>query len=117
LNNPAAVESVMSAWLEATQWLVGEYLFMPDHVHFFCAPGVMHPESVKKWSRYWKRISGIRHSEIKHQWQTDVWDTQMRDYSHYEEKLSYVRQNPVRAGLVSAWEEWPFRGRIHTFRW
>jgi len=26
-------------WLnEATAWLVGDFLLMPDHVHFFCAP-------------------------------------------------------------------------------
>jgi len=28
-----------SVWREATAWLVGRYVIMPDHVHLFAAPG------------------------------------------------------------------------------
>jgi hypothetical protein len=24
----------------------------------------------------------------------------------------YVRDNPVRAGLVESWEDWPYRGEV-----
>jgi putative transposase len=38
-----------SVWLnEATAWLVGDYLLMPDHVHFFC--GLRDSRfTVKRW--------------------------------------------------------------------
>jgi hypothetical protein len=47
----------------------------------------------------------------------DVRDTQMRDANHYTEKLSYMRQNPVRKELAGHWEEWPHRGVLHVIRW
>ena len=117
LNNTAAIQSLQLAWKEATQWRVCEFLCMPDHLHFFCVPGVMHPESVNKWCCYWKRMASRHFTAIKGQWQMDVWDTQMRNADHYTEKLSYMRQNPVRKGLVSHWEDWPHRGVLRVIRW
>lgn len=117
LDNPEAVAALQAAWQEATQWSVGEFLCMPDHVHLFCTPGVVHPESIKHWCRYWKRVASQCHPPLKGRWQMDVWDTQMRDVEHYDEKLSYMRQNPVRKGLVPTWEGWPYRGVIHEIRW
>jgi putative transposase len=117
LNNTAAVNAVRLSWQEAAQWRVGEFLCMPDHLHLFCVPGVPQPESVKHWCRYWKRQAGQHLPALKGQWQMDVWDTQMRDADHYTEKLSYMRQNPVRRGLAGHWEDWPHRGVLHTIRW
>jgi putative transposase len=117
LDNAAAVEALHLAWRDATQWQVGEFLCMPDHLHLFCVPGVPHPENVKTWCRYWKRLASQHHPALKGQWQMDVWDTQMRDADHYTEKLSYMRQNPVRKGWVRHWEEWPHRGVLRAIRW
>ncbi len=41
----------------------------------------------------------------------------MRDRKHYDEKLSYVRMNPVRKGLVQNPPDWPFQGEIHPIIW
>jgi putative transposase len=49
-------------------------------------------------------------------WQRDFWDTQMRDREHYDEKLAYVRMNPVRKGLVATPEEWPYQGVVHPIK-
>ena len=35
-----------SAWATAKSWLVGRYVIMPDHIHLFCAPGTIPPESL-----------------------------------------------------------------------
>ncbi len=50
-------------------------------------------------------------------WQRDFWDTQMRSRTHYDEKWSYVRMNPVRRGLAYASEEWPFQGEVFPLAW
>ncbi len=50
-------------------------------------------------------------------WQRDFWDTQMRSREHYEEKLAYVRMNPVRKKLVRTPEEWPYQGVINELAW
>ena len=116
-NNKPAHEALLDAWKNSIQWRVGLYLLMPDHVHLFCVPGVEDPESVSDWAAYWKRLSGLRESCLTGVWQRDVWDTQMRTLAHYEEKLSYVRMNPVRKGLASRPEEWPFSGTVNNIFW
>jgi REP element-mobilizing transposase RayT len=50
-------------------------------------------------------------------WQRDFWDTQMRSREHYEEKLAYVRMNPVRKALARTPEEWPYQGVINELAW
>jgi putative transposase len=117
LGEAEAVQAVQQAWRETDQWRVGEFLFKPEHVHFFCVPGVPQPESVKLWCRYWKRLASQYYPSLKGKWQMDVWDTQMRNADQYTEKLSYMRQNPVRRSLARNWEEWPYKGVLHVIRW
>jgi REP element-mobilizing transposase RayT len=50
-------------------------------------------------------------------WQSDCWDTQMRNGAHYHERWEYVRQNPVRKGLVNRPEDWPWQGTLNELRW
>jgi REP element-mobilizing transposase RayT len=50
-------------------------------------------------------------------WQTDCWDTQLRDARHYDEKWEYVRANPVRRGLAPTPEAWPYQGCLNELRW
>lgn len=50
-------------------------------------------------------------------WQRDFWDTQMRNRRHYDEKLAYVRMNPVRKGLCRTPEAWPYRGAVFPIKW
>jgi putative transposase len=45
-------------------------------------------------------------------WQKTFFDHVLRSAESYTEKWHYVRENPVRAGLVKRWEDWPFRGEI-----
>jgi hypothetical protein len=36
----------------------------------------------------------------------------IRNTESYAQKWDYVRENPIRAGLVSPTEDWPFQGEI-----
>ena len=110
-------KAILQAWECSDQWNVGSYMIMPDHLHFFCIPGVLHPLGIERWCKYWKgqyrRICNIK-STI---WQMDCWDTQVRSYDHYVEKAAYVRMNPVRKKLVDKSENWPYQGEIKPIRW
>ncbi len=117
LDNAPSQSAITNAWRTATHWRVGNYTIMPDHIHFFCAPGIPDYPSVQKWVGFWKRLAGQNDSKLKCVFLDDCWDTQMRDLAHYEEKLSYARLNPVRKELVKEWEEWPFRGNIFDVEW
>ena len=45
-------------------------------------------------------------------WQRGFFDHLIRNTESYAQKWDYVRENPIRAGLVSTTEDWPFQGEI-----
>ena len=110
-------DAIRLAWKQARQWSVGPYTLMPDHVHLFCVPGVPHPEGIKIWVGYWKRLVSVSNPHLKDVWLRDTWDTQMRSREHYSEKCSYVAMNPVRRGLAATPEDWPFSGCMTPVMW
>ena len=104
------------SWAGADAWLVGRYVIMPDHIHLFAAPngrGI----PFDNWVRYWKSQFTKRCQLPQHQWHSDHWDRTLRDSESYEEKWSYVRENPVRHGLVKAADDWPFQGELNSLPW
>jgi putative transposase len=103
-------------WEQAQAWLVGRYVLMPDHLHLFAAPGSLELP-LDTWVRYWKSLFTKVHREGFRNWQTDHWDTRLRSEESYEEKWWYVRNNPVRAGLVARAEEWPLQGELNRLDW
>jgi putative transposase len=103
-------------WEEATAWLTGYYLLMPDHLHFFCAPRDLH-FGIDQWIEFWKRQFSRRHPDQSWAWQRKSFHHRMRNRKEYEEKLDYVRENPLRKKLVASPDEWPYQGRVHELRW
>jgi REP element-mobilizing transposase RayT len=101
-------------------WRVGRYVIMPDHIHFFCAPGgERDPTSLstfvaglKMWSARSILAATRRAPPL---WQREFFDRLLRSDKSYEAKWTYVRENPVRAGLVDKAEDWPFGGEIEAF--
>ena len=106
-----------SVWLkEATAWLVGDYLLMPDHVHFFC--GLRDSGfTVERWVAFWKHRFARRHCEEAWIWQKGSFHHRVRSVQEYREKWTYMMENPVRKELVSQWEDWRWRGRVHGLPW
>jgi hypothetical protein len=45
------------------------------------------------------------------------WDTTLRHGDSYEGTWRYVRDNPVRDGLVTRAEEWPYHGELTPLSW
>ena len=110
---------MFESWRSADHWRVGKYVIMPDHIHFFCAPGIVEYPSLKQWIKFWKTLVSQKWPRPNEQpvWQDDFWDTQLRHGESYSEKWEYVRNNPVRAGLVTTPEAWPFQGEVNILRW
>ena len=50
-------------------------------------------------------------------WQPNCWDTQVRSGEHYHEAWLYVRENPVRAGLVDDAGQWAYQGELNVLLW
>jgi putative transposase len=93
---------------------VGNYVLMPDHLHAFVATGDQ-KITLSPWMKSLKNaISKILHSKrvAAPHWQKTFFDHLLRSGESYSEKWNYVRENPVRMGLVKTADDWPFMGEI-----
>jgi putative transposase len=86
---------------------------MPDHVHLFVRGRLgfvlgrwvgMLKQSLAKAPRWSRKDAQI--------WQEGFFDHVLRNDESYAQKWEYVRENPVRAGLVYCSEDWPYQGEI-----
>jgi putative transposase len=103
-------------WKEqATAWLVSDHVLMPDHLHLFCAPRDL-KFTIERWMSYWKDCLAKEHRDSG-RFQKGGFHHRLRDEENYAEKWQYVRENPVRKGLVSKAADWPFWGRVHEIHW
>ena len=117
LAKPPVMEALHDIWTtQATAWLVGDYLLMPDHVHLFCAPHDLR-FSIEKWVGWWKECLTKRHLDDVKLWQAGGFHHRIRSRDEYSEKWTYMMENPVRKGLAKTMYEWPWRGRVHDVRW
>jgi putative transposase len=107
---------LLDVWNNAQAWIVGRYVLMPDHLHLFAAPGAMELP-FDNWVRFWKSQFTKRSGHTARAWQIDLWDTRLRHDESYEDKWLYVKNNPVRAGLVTMAEDWPFQGELNRLPW
>jgi putative transposase len=76
---------------------------MPDHLHMLIGvPGDAHLSNlVRDFKRITKRIAKIG-------WQRNFFDHRLRHDESANEKVAYIRENSVRAGLISEGEQWPY---------
>ena len=96
-------------------WVHEAWVIMPDHVHFLMGPKSRHL-NLSDWSHYVKRITRKEFSG-DWKWQKGVFDHLLRSWESGGSAWSYLRDNPVRAGLVENWWEWPyFGGNLETNR-
>ena len=117
-----AQQSVMSLLRElwsdpANAWLVGDFLLMPDHLHFFVTPKEGPWVEVERWTAFWKDRFSKRCANTAWRWQRGLFHHRLRSESEYRDKCVYMLNNPVRAGYVEEPDAWPWRGRIHPIRW
>lgn len=97
---------------------VGRYVLMPDHLHLFvCLPET--GPRLTAWIAGLKRALGgtLEKSGVPRPfWQEGFFDHVLRSAERYSEKWDYVRNNPVRRGLCSTTDEWPWQGEIVPIR-
>jgi putative transposase len=119
LNHATVHQILKDSWGTRPTWLVGRYVIMPDHIHLFCAPAAMAAPSLRTWVSFWKSIAAQTwpFQDQLPAWQRHFWDTHLRRHEKYSEKWDYVIQNPVRAGLVTRAEDWPYQGELNMLAW
>jgi putative transposase len=115
LANSEVHNALLKAWSTADRWMIGAYVIMPDHIHFFCSP--THENCViERWTTFWKRELRRALGASAPRFQSDSFHHRLRGEESYVKKWEYVRANPVRAGLVETPEDWPYQGVINELR-
>jgi len=103
-------DDAFAAFRQATarlDWHIIAAVVMPDHVHLLAGP--RHRDAaVGSLSAAIKRAIRKRLGTAW-TWQPGCFDRLLRREESAEEKWEYIRENPVRAGLVSHWSDWPYR--------
>jgi len=126
LAQSKVAEILIQEWSAAQDrhgWLVGRYVIMPDHVHFFCRREY-DGKTLPKFVGIWKSWTSHKIRELNRPrsttaptaalWQREFFDHVLRSSESYSQKWDYVYENPVRAGLVSSADEWKYAGEIET---
>ena len=86
------------------------YTLMPDYLHVLLSPAES-GKPLSYWLDVFKSYTTNRFMKLRHApplWQTSANDHVCRDGETAETVLAYVVNNPVRAGLVECWRDWPW---------
>ena len=116
---------------DGKRYRLDAYCVMPNHFHL-----VLAPLPITEWDETKELTDNLRDTEqdyplskIMHSiksftskeankvlqrngtfWQGESHDRAIRDHQEWERTIAYVINNPVKAGLVAQWEDWP-----HTY--
>ncbi len=98
------------------------YCIMPNHVHLLVDfRDIPEPASLKEGKHYtalskaMKLLKGRTGYACRKLvggsgpfWQHESYDHVVRDQREFENIISYILNNPVKAGLVKDWQAWPY---------
>lgn len=97
------------------------FVIMPDHVHAIV--WFPKPDQINHFMKQWKQRSSLQIKQLFRSflsryaetidldepiWQAGYYDFNLYTERKTEEKLTYMHQNPVRAGLVEKPVDWPW---------
>ena len=91
-------------------WKMFEYVVMPSHVHLFfelIEPGLKnHLEQFKRWTGH--RAAKLLQLDEERFWQDEWFDHWSRSDEEDDKIVRYIRDNPVKRGLVAQYCDWPY---------
>ena len=101
----AVAQKILAAarfYHEHGRWFLYLFLIMPDHLHMLSTfPSGNCKATCGAWKGFLRKTAGIR-------FQSDCFEHRIRNESELAEKWHYIRDNPVRKGLVGLPDEWPY---------
>jgi putative transposase len=95
---------------DAGEFELHEYVVMPNHIHLLLSVNEQQQLSrvtqlIKGGFSHSLRENGIIFRAV---WEQRYYDRRVRDGNEFAEFSQYIRQNPVRKGLVEHEEEYPY---------
>ena len=91
-------------------WVVYEYVVMPNHIHLFLSVlrGTLKSTLIdfKRWTGHQAaKLTALNQGRF---WQNEWFDHWSRSDEQDERISAYIRHNPVKAGLVTQYQDWPY---------
>ena len=97
---------------DTKQYDLHAYTIMPNHVHMMMTllPGA---PVLFKVMQHLKRISAKSSNKFLNRtgsefWENESYDHVVRDKNEFYRILNYILRNPVKAGFVKEWQDWPY---------
>ena len=108
LATPTVFDAMKETIAQLHKWHVLAGVVMPDYVHWIVAPVEDRDLSLGDFSHGFKRVLRKRLGPQLWEWQRGCFDRLLRSDENLWSKWVYVKDNPVRHGLVQRAEEWPY---------
>lgn len=105
------------SWKSRAAWaFCSADTLMPDHWHALI--GVSHPLTISQAMHDVKSVSARKLNERRRTrgsvWRHQYWDRFVRHRKELSQRLEYMHSNPIRKGLVSRVDEWPWSSWIFS---
>jgi len=87
------------------------YCIMANHVHLVVSLPDQYPllaQTLKSIKSYTARMANQLLGREGQFWQRESYDHIVRDAAELERVIAYVVNNPVKAGLIENWQDWPY---------
>lgn len=122
LKQPALAQLIADSLhhRDQTVYRLDAFTVMSNHVHVVFAPlqKDVNPDGTPQYHKLSKIMQSLkRHTANECNkllgrqgtfWQAESYDHIVRDAAEWERIICYVLNNPVKAGLVTEWWEWPY---------
>ena len=112
-QNPFAQDQIAMALLDGLRfydkqgnWYLWAAVIMPDHLHFIATFDTSRSldDTIGNWKKFQART-------LKVAFQKNFIDHRLRDDGEYQDKMAYIRLNPVTKSLVAQPEAWKYYWR------
>ncbi len=111
LRQPAIAAIVVDALRhgDGTRYELDEWCVMPNHVHVLLEPTAASLGTiVGGWKSFTARQVNRLLDRRGRVWMADYFDRYIRDADHHTAVANYIRENPVKAGIVRKAPDWPW---------
>lgn len=112
LKQAAVAEIVEDALLfgDGDRYRLMAWCVMPNHVHALIETLPHWPLSsvLHSWKSFTSNVINRHLHRSGQLWMEDYYDRYIRDDAHLAAVIAYIHNNPVKAGLVAAAEDWPY---------
>ena len=114
LDNPEVAKVLMESlsWLESKGWIIYAAVILSTHVHLLMRNENGNSVELIKHINAYKSFTGSRANKILGKrgrfWAHDCFDHWIRSPEKFESTVRYIANNPVKAGRVKLWSDWPW---------